>query len=46
LSAKEIDQKRRVAAEKRARYWKLKAAEEKKMKHLVSDDDCDLTAIV
>ena len=45
LSAKEIDQKRRVAAEKRARYWKLKAAEEKKTKHLVSDDDCNLTAM-
>ena len=46
MSAKECDQKRRrIAAEKRARYWRFKAAEEKKMKHLASEDDCDLTTM-
>jgi hypothetical protein len=40
MSAKECDQKRRrIAAEKRARYWRFKAAEETKLKHLASEDD-------
>lgn len=45
-SDKEIDQKRRrINAEKRARYWKFKAAEEKKMRKLINDDESDLTVM-
>ena len=45
-SDREMDQKRRrINAEKRARYLKFKAAEEKKMRQLVHDDDCDLVAM-
>ena len=44
-SDREIDQKRRKNAEKRARYWKFKAAEEKKMRQLIHDDECDLVTM-
>jgi hypothetical protein len=40
---KENDQKRRrLNAERRAKYWKLKASEEKKMRYLAQDDEQDL----
>lgn len=45
-SDREIDQKRRrINAEKRARYWKFKAAEEKKMRQLIHDDEHDLVTM-
>ena len=43
ISERENDQKRRrITAEKRVKYWKFKAAEEKKMKHMAVDDGNDL----
>ncbi len=46
LSAKKVDQKRRnIAYKKKVRYWKFKAAEEKNMKNITIDADCDLTAM-
>ena len=46
ITEKEHDQKRRRRnAEKRAEYWKIKVAEEKKMKSLEKNDDDDLTTM-
>ena len=43
ISERENDQKRRrITAEKRVKYWKFKAAEEEKMKHMAVDDGNDL----
>ena len=43
ISERENDQKRRrITAEKRVKYWKFKAAEEKKMKHMAVGDGDDL----
>jgi len=40
---KENDQKRRRRnADRRAEYWKCKASEEKKMRHIAQDDEHDL----
>ena len=43
ISDRENDQKRRrIIAEKRAKYWKFKAVEEKNMKCMTKNDDNDL----